>query len=400
LATNINANLESKQGPHAQLYKRPSLILAGIISLFLIIFLSLSYGWRQGALLVVGLVAGMALYHAAFGFTAAWREVISSGRSSGLRAQMIMMGLTVMFFTPLIALGEFGGISLRGNVAPLNIAVIWGAFVFGIGMQLGGGCASGTLFTVGGGNARMLVTLASFIIGSVIGSWHWAAWQDAPGFEPVVLSQSFGVLPAILISMLMFSLVWYLAAAYERRRNGKVSSHWKSEHESSWLTGPWPIVAGAVALAAVNVATLVLAGRPWGVTSGFALWGAKLAGIFSIDVSSWAYWQRPASLNSLNQSVFADITSIMNFGIILGALSAASLANKFAPSFKLPWRSLLAAVIGGLLLGYGARIAFGCNIGAYFSGISSTSLHGWLWFVAAFIGSGLGTRLRPYFGMN
>jgi hypothetical protein len=63
-------------------------------------------------------------------------------------------------------------------------------------------------------------------------------------------------------------------------------------------------------------------------------------------------------------------------------------------------RSLVAAVIGGLLLGYGARIGFGCNIGAYFSGISSTSLHGWLWFVAAFTGSTLGTRIRPLFGLS
>jgi hypothetical protein len=57
-------------------------------------------------------------------------------------------------------------------------------------------------------------------------------------------------------------------------------------------------------------------------------------------------------------------------------------------------------VVGGLMLGYGARIAFGCNIGAYFGGISSTSLHGWLWFVAAFTGSSIGTRLRPWFGLN
>ena len=46
------------------------------------------------------------------------------------------------------------------------------------------------------------------------------------------------------------------------------------------------------------------------------------------------------------------------------------------------------------MLGYGARIAYGCNIGAYFSGIASASLHGWLWFAAAFLGNIAGTRLR------
>jgi hypothetical protein len=173
----------------------------------------------------------------------------------------------------------------------------------------------------------------------------------------------------------------------------------KTSPDYSFFRGPWPLVAGAVALAAVNVATLLLAGRPWGVTSAFALWGAKIVTTLGFDVSQWAFWARPGSAAALESSVFADVTSVMNFGIIGGALLAAGFAGKFAPSFKLPFRSFLAAVFGGILLGYGARIAFGCNIGAYFGGIASTSLHGWLWFVAAFLGSSVGTKLRPSFGL-
>ena len=52
------------------------------------------------------------------------------------------------------------------------------------------------------------------------------------------------------------------------------------------------------------------------------------------------------------------------------------------------------------MLGYGARIAYGCNIGAFFSGIASASVHGWLWLVAAFVGNMVGTRLRPAFGLK
>jgi uncharacterized membrane protein YedE/YeeE len=89
----------------------------------------------------------------------------------------------------------------------------------------------------------------------------------------------------------------------------------------------------------------------------------------------------------------------MDFGIMLGALLAAGLAGKFNPIWRVSASSLLAAIVGGLLLGYGARLAYGCNIGAYFSGIASGSLHGWCWFVAAFIGNMLGTRLRPLFGL-
>jgi hypothetical protein len=71
-----------------------------------------------------------------------------------------------------------------------------------------------------------------------------------------------------------------------------------------------------------------------------------------------------------------------------------------APTWRIPPASLAAAVLGGLAMGYGARLAYGCNIGAFFSGIASSSLHGWVWFAAAFAGNVLGTRLRPWFGLS
>ena len=313
---------------------------------------------------------------------------------------MLMLAVTVLVFTPLIAQGELWGVTLRGSVAPLNLAVVFGAFIFGIGMQLGGGCASGTLFTAGGGNARMLITLAFFIVGSVLGTWQWSLWQDVPGFAPVTLSENFGVLGAIGISMVLFALVWAASSLYERHRHGAIANDRLVTRPYSWLRGPWPLIAGALALAAVNIATLLLAGRPWGVTSAFALWGGKIVTLLGMDVTGWAYWARPGVSATLEQSVFIDVTSVMNFGIILGALVAAALARQFAPTFSLPLRVVLASIIGGLLLGYGARIAFGCNIGAFFGGVSSTSLHGWLWFIAAFAGSAIGTRLRPWFGLQ
>ncbi len=145
---------------------------------------------------------------------------------------------------------------------------------------------------------------------------------------------------------------------------------------------------------------MVLAGRPWGVTSALAVWAAKVAVFAGVDVSAWDYWQQSGNAKALANSLWHDITSMMNFGIMLGALLAASLAGKFAPNFNIPRRSLVAAVIGGLLLGYGARLAYGCNIGAYFSGIASGSVHGWLWLVFAFMGNAIGVKLRPIFFPN
>ncbi len=67
---------------------------------------------------------------------------------------------------------------------------------------------------------------------------------------------------------------------------------------------------------------------------------------------------------------------------------------------RIPLRLAIGAVVGGILMGYGARIAFGCNIGAYFGGIASFSLHGWLWGVTAIVGTVGGLALRPLFGLR
>jgi hypothetical protein len=130
------------------------------------------------------------------------------------------------------------------------------------------------------------------------------------------------------------------------------------------------------------------------------LWGAKILSGAGVDVASWPYWTSAANAASLHAPLSRDVTSVMDAGIVIGALAASALAGRYAPQWRIPLRSVLAAILGGLLLGYGARLAYGCNIGAYFSGIVSGSLHGWLWMAAAFFGNVLGTRLRPLFGLG
>jgi uncharacterized membrane protein YedE/YeeE len=100
------------------------------------------------------------------------------------------------------------------------------------------------------------------------------------------------------------------------------------------------------------------------------------------------------------RGILFDHTSITNVGIILGALIGAGFAGRFEPTLKIPAKSLLAAVIGGLLLGIGARMAYGCNIGAFFSGVASGSLHGWVWILFALPGNWIGVQMRPWFGLE
>jgi len=361
-------------------------------------YLTAAVTWRQGALFLVGAGAGMVLYHAAFGFTSSWRALIAERRGDGLRAQMLMLALTCAIFLPVLARGEIFGQPVRGAVAPVGWSVIVGAFLFGVGMQLGGGCASGTLYTVGGGSARMLATLAAFIAGSVIGARHMPFWESVPALQPISLLSRLGLVKGLAASLLLFAAIALLSLLVERRP--AASLRVAPENGSPWLRGPWPLAAGALGLTAVNVATLSLSGRPWGITSAFALWGSKGLATLGMNVASWPYWQLPSNAAALKASILTDVTSVMDFGIILGALMAAGLAGRFAPLWNVPLRAVLAAIFGGLMLGYGSRIAYGCNIGAYFSGIASSSVHGWLWFAAAFAGNVLGTRMRPFFGLR
>jgi uncharacterized membrane protein YedE/YeeE len=363
-------------------------------------YLQAAVNWRQGALFLVGTGAGIVLYHAAFGFTSSWRVFISDRRGAGLRAQMLMLAITCAVFFPLLAAGTVFGQQVRGSISPIGVGVVVGAFMFGVGMQLGGGCASGTLYTVGGGSARMLITLFFFVIGSVVGTAHMGWWAAQPAFAATSIVNKLGPWPALALSFAVFGAIAWITIAAERRRHGQLLDATKSASGPRWLKGPWPLVAGAIGLALVNIATLSIGGRPWGVTSAFALWGAKLFAALGINVASWPYWTTPAQAAALKSSVLLDVTSIMDFGIIAGALLAAMLAGRFSPKWSVSGRSAAAAMIGGLLLGYGARIAYGCNIGAYFSGISSGSLHGWLWLVAAFIGNVAGTSLRPVFDLK
>ena len=366
------------------------------------VYLASAANWRQAALFLVGGTAGVVLYHAAFGFTSAWRVFIADGRGAGLRAQMLMLAVTCLVFFPVLATGHLFGQAVRGSVAPAGISVVTGAFLFGVGMQLAGGCASGTLYTAGGGNTRMLVALGAFIAGSVVGAVHMPWWESTAAFKPMSLVMTLGPIAALAISLSLFAIVAALTVVIERRRHGRLAADHVEValNESRALHGPWPLVAGAVGLAAVNIATLALAGRPWGITSAFTLWGSKALAQMGVGIASWPYWTPAARAAELNAGVLKDVTSVMDLGIMLGALMAAGLAGRFAPTWRVPARSIAAAVIGGLLLGYGARIAYGCNIGAFFSGVASGSLHGWVWFAAAFMGNVAGTRMRPLFGLR
>jgi len=104
----------------------------------------------------------------------------------------------------------------------------------------------------------------------------------------------------------------------------------------------------------------------------------------------------PLSRSRLAQSALLDVTSITNIGLLGGALWVS--ARKPPEAKPLTARVWIVGLAAGFAMGYSSRLAFGCNVGAMFSGISTGSVHGWIWMPMAYLGTLIGLRVRRRIG--
>jgi hypothetical protein len=337
----------------------------------------------SAALILGGFGLGVAFLKAEFSYTASWRRFLTRGEAGGMLGGLIVIAVAAIAIVPVAALSpKFGG-----AIAPLGVSLVIGAFTFGIGMQLANGCGSGTLYTVGGGSGRMLIALLFFIIGCVFGSLSLPTFMALGGVDPILASDylgPWGGLAATLVSLALAAAV-FVAIAKRRGANFMPSRNY---------------LIGGMVIGLLSIAVFAAGGHPWSVTFGFTVWGAKVASALGFDLSHAPFWQWAGPKHALEGSVLSDTSSLVDFGMLLGAMSAAAASKPFARASWPPVKSLLAAAVGGLLMGWGARLGFGCNIGAFVGGVASGSLHGWIWFAAALPGCLVGIKLRPLFGLS
>jgi uncharacterized membrane protein YedE/YeeE len=359
----------------------PFLIAAVLSAALLVALVLVDRQWASAALVVLGFGLGAAFLMAEFSFTASWRRFIARAEPDGLIGGLLLIAIAAVVIVPVTALVPGFG----GAIAPIGPSLVIGAFVFGIGMQIANGCGSGTLYTAGGGSGRMLITLAFFILGSVVGSLHLPAALALGGIDPVLAKDYVGPWGGLAVTLATLAAAAAGCITLARRRG----TRWRPSRK---------IVAGAIAIGLLSVAVFAAGGHPWSVTFGFTLWGGKIASALGFDLSHAEFWQWAGPKFALQNSVLSDTSSLTDFGMILGAMAAAALRQPFARAPWPPLSSLLAAALGGLLMGWGARLGFGCNIGAFVGGVASGSLHGWIWFGAALAGCWVGIRARPWFG--
>jgi uncharacterized protein len=353
----------------------PLAALVAAFCIFLLFFVSV----RQAVLLLVGVGMGAALAGARFGFTTGWRQLIEQRDPRGVTGQAMLLALASAAALPL--LGQFS--ELNAALGPPSVSLLVGAFVFGLTMQIADGCGSGTLYKAGLGVPLNAAILPLFALGSFLGSVHLDSWLALGQAAPVSLSAEFGTGAALGLTFagLAIALVGVRLWVGPGR---------------TWLERRW--VWGAIALAVLATLNLVLAGQPWGVVYGFGLWAAKVSvalGLF--DPAANAFWSQAGNAQRLTQTVLMDVTTITSIGILAGALwiSASQSAADTQPLTLQQWAI---GLVAGFVMGYSSRLAFGCNVGAMLSGISTGSLHGWIWVPMAFVGTVLGVRIRRRYG--
>lgn len=350
--------------------------LAALLAAFFI-FLALSVSIRQAVLMLVGVGMGVTLAAARFGFTTGWRQLIEQRNPQGVSGQVLLLALASLAALPL--LGQFS--ELHAALGPPSVSLLVGAFVFGLSMQIADGCGSGSLYKAGLGVPLNMGILPLFALGSFLGSVHLDSWLSLGQMAPVSFSASLGTGGALALTLALLATV-LLAVRL-----------WVGAGQR-WLDKRW--LWGAVALAVLATLNLLLAGQPWGVVYGFGLWAAKLSvALGAFDPAANAFWGQAGNAQRLTQTVFMDVTTITNIGILGGALWVSAKAP--VNSKPLTTQQWVIGLVAGFVMGYSSRLAFGCNIGAMLSGISTGSLHGWLWVPLAFVGTLIGVRLRRHY---
>ena len=332
---------------------------------------------RQAVLLLVGVGMGAALAGARFGFTTGWRELIEQRRPQGVTGQVLLLALASCLALPL--LGQFS--ELQAALGPPSVSLVLGAFVFGMTMQIADGCGSGTLYKAGLGVPLNMGILPLFALGSFLGSVHLDHWLALGQMPPLSLGTELGTAGALSVTLLLLALLLVLV-------------RWWVGAGQQWLDRRW--LWGAVTLAILATLNLLIAGQPWGVVYGFGLWAAKGAvALGAFDASMNPFWSQAGNAQRLSQTVLMDVTTITNIGILGGALWVAAKSGKDSkPLSSTQW---LVGLLAGFIMGYSSRLAFGCNIGAMLSGISTGSLHGWIWLPMAFAGTLIGVRIRRHY---
>ena len=364
--------------------------------------------------LMTGLALGYILTRSRYGFAGGFKRIYVTGEGSLSTALLVMFALAMVLAAGIQWSATMSGADVPGlsSVKFLNISILLGGFIFGIGMMLAGGCASGTLSDLGEGAGRAMIAMTTFVLGSLPGLMAQDALNNSAigqiGIK-LYLPDVLGYVGAVVVSILMLAGLYLVVRKYENFRK-KEGYYEATVYEDQELPIPnkepfklfsyatfhklfvqrWSFMTGGILLALMFAFILISTGHSWGVTGPFVSWGVAFLQLFGVQFTAPVFADAVATANG---GILNDPGSLRNIGIILGAAIAFLLAGRLAFDGKFKVKDVIYYLIGGFLMGFGARLAGGCNIGALFSGIANFSLSGWGFFLTLWMGGILALKV-------
>lgn len=358
------------------------------------------FGEPAALSLLIGSAFGLALERGRYCFFCIFRDSIDNRYNSGILA--IVTSLAVGNIGYLILFGLFlpnpekGTLPPVAHIGPVTIALVFAAFIFGIGMSLSGACVSGHLYRITQGSLRAIPSLIGVVIGFIVAFATWNPIYDniiSKG-NSIWLPHYFGYIGSFAISIVALAVIagFALKSANQEEnrritdgtitfagiRDALIKRRW-----NPFVTGTFVGLIGFIAYLRVE---------PLGTTRQLNSIARNVANTFDLA---------PSELNGLNTlagCIGAVSETITNngwlvIGLVVTAFAAALSGNRVKRE-EITVKNGGTALLGGVLLGWGSMTALGCTIGNLVSGTQAFALSGWVFFGFTFLGAYTGIKLK------
>lgn len=349
----------------------------------------------------LGAVTGFVMHRSSYCFAGAFRDLFLFRSTRLLESLLLLVASTAVLVEG----------ARRAGLLPLypfpllaasSVASLAGGVLFGTGMVLAGGCVTGTLYQAGAGRVSAWIALAGMVIGSGLYAevFPWCRAFDRATVlfggartlpELLGLDPAWVVVPATAASALALGRWHHRGSGLPRLPMAGYIAPWKA----------------SLVLALVTASSLVTVGMPLGVTTSFAKAAAALeSAVAPGHVASLEYY-RALPLDSIHPWTGAHLVggpgprldgiAIVQLpivaGILLGAALSALLLGELRARLRLPPAQAASALVGGLLMALGSRLASGCNLWHLMGGLSVMALGSLLFTAGMFAGAWAGSLL-------
>jgi len=356
----------------------------------------------------LGLAIGFIMQRSRFCFTAAFRDLFMFRSGRNMKGVIVGMAIATVGFglimANLLPNPSLGALAPEAHVNPLGAHLVLGGLIFGLGMVLAGGCTSGSLYRMGEGYVASWIAFAGILAGLGVAShtWNWW-WKTSIQSAPIVwLPGTLGYGGAMLITLVAL-LAAYLLVIWIESTAPIVGADIQGPHVGSGLAArlreiyaavfrrAWPAVTGGVLLGIINV-FLYTAHMPWRIVGEYGRWAVGLLTVAGLPPGPLTGTEKLSGCVLRTGGGLITHGLLLNAGLFVGSLISALLANEFKVRRSRNRVRYTQSLGGGLLMGYGAGIAMGCTVGAFFSAVPSLGLNGWVFGLALAGGAFLGTR--------